>query len=296
MNKQSTETSQIIPTERFEEVSGRSIFVLEAGSGSPAVFFEAGLGDFSRAWHLVQPEIAKHTKTFSYDRAGRGQSTWAGSNRTCNEIVDDLELLFEKLEVKTPLIFVAHSFGGFIARIFADRFPESLAGIVLVDSAQEDTVLLAPDIYRDMDLPPRRFDEPIWLTLSRHDRAMHLDPAFPNNLADASEGINLAECYKQVRASSHLNHIPLTVISAGRADLHRSYGATGAVAEAEVKWEKMWASCQTKLLELSPRSRHLIATESAHYVQRDQPELVIGAILDMVRRAEKDSSNQPLSI
>ncbi len=255
--------------------------------GNPVVFFEAGLGDFSRAWHLVQPEIAKRVKTFSYDRAGRGQSEWAGNNRTCDAIVNDLVQLIEKLAIKSPLIFVAHSFGGFVARTLAERFSGLIAGIVLVDSAQEDTILLAPNIYRDMNLPPRRFDEPIWLTLSRHDRAMHLDPAFPNNLADTfAEGVSLTDCYEQVRASSSLNDTPLTVISAGMANLHRSHGATGAVAEAEVKWEKMWATCQTKLLELSARSRHLIATKSSHYIQRDQPELVIQAILDMIEQIE----------
>lgn len=280
-------SSTVKPLERLETIAGRSMFVLEAGQGSPAVIFEAGIVDSSRAWHAVQGEVAKHTQTFSYDRAGCGQSQWAGRGRTCADVVDDLTLLTERFALTEPFIFVAHSFGGFVARTFAARHPDRLAGLVLVDSAQEDTVLLAPEIYRNMHLPPRHFDEPIWLTLSRHDKALHADPAFPNNLQN-KEGIDFAACCEEIRKTPPLGDLPLTVISAGISNLHRSHGATGAVAEAEKAWEAMWDVCQEKLLGLSARSKRIIAEKSTHYVQRDEPEVVIGAILEQLEAARRE--------
>src|SRR5579864_4238701 len=40
------------------------------GSGSPAVVFDSGWGDWAPAWSKVQPEIAQWTRACSYDRAG----------------------------------------------------------------------------------------------------------------------------------------------------------------------------------------------------------------------------------
>ena len=278
--------TQPTPIERFEEISGRNMFVLEAGQGSPAVIFEAGVEDFSRAWHTVQAEIAKETRTFAYDRTGCGESDWTDSGRTCNDLALDFSALTERLGLTEPFILVAHSLGGLIARLFAARHPESLAGLVLVDSVQEDVPLLEPEIYRDMALPPRRFDEALWLTIARNYRALRLDPAFPANLQNR-EGIDFARSYEEVRATSGLGTLPLRVVSAGISDLHRSHGATGAVAETEAKLEQLWATCQTKLAELSSNAKHVVATDSRHYVQRDSPELVITAIRDLLELARR---------
>lgn len=76
--------------------------MLEAGSGEPTVVFEAGLSDFSRAWHRIQAEIAESTYTLSYDRAGRGQSQFAASGRTLHECVDDLAAMLAAVEARPP--------------------------------------------------------------------------------------------------------------------------------------------------------------------------------------------------
>lgn len=207
----------MIPLERFVTVSGRSLFVLEAGSGRPTVIFESGLGDFSGTWHRIQAKIAESAHTISYDRAGRGQSHFAGESRTLNDCLDDLVAMLAAVEARPPYVFVAHSFGGFIARIFVQRYPDEVGGVVLVDSAQEDFIFDIQKILKSRTLPPRRFDEPNWFTWRRFDQAQHSDPQFPRNILN-DEGIDLTTCYEQVREASSLGALPLTLVSSTKRD------------------------------------------------------------------------------
>lgn len=275
--------------EHFATLAGRLMFALEAGSGSPTVVFEAGMGDFSRAWHPVQPRIAEHTRTISYDRAGRGQSNFAGVNRTLEDCLVDLRALLEALDAPPPYVLVGHSFGGGIVRVFAHRYPDEVAGIVLVDSSQEDAFFRFRDIQSDGVLPPRSFDEPPWLTWARFYQSLHLDPSFPRNVFLNDEGIDLAACFDQVRAATSLGDKPLTVITGTKRDWERKNGAEGLVAEWEIASERAWIACQEKLLELSSRATWVRAEESGHYVQEDQPDLVIGAIEQMLETLEEPS-------
>ncbi len=274
-------------TEHDVDIAGRSLFALEAGSGEPTVVFEAGMGDFSRTWHTVQAEVAKVTRTTSYDRAGRGQSQFAGHSRTCDDCLADLVAMLEALEVKQPFVLVGHSFGGFIARLFAHTFPKKLAGMVLVDSAQEDTVFEIQKILGNVSFPRRQFDEPQWLTWLRFHQAQHLDPAFPENLLN-EEGLDVTACERQIREITSLGDLPLVIVSSTKRTDDRDAGATGIAAETEEAAEQALIECQAKLLGLSTDATQILATESGHYIQDDQPDLVISAVVQMVERVRRE--------
>ena len=49
----------------------------------------------------------------------------------------------------------------------------------------------------------------------------------------------------------------------------------------------MYQAAQTKLGKLVPDARHVIATHSGHYIQIDQPKLIIDAIRRVVRKARR---------
>lgn len=277
----------MIPLERFVTVAGRTLFVLEAGSGQPTGIFESGLGDSSRAWHRIQAKVAESARTISYDRAGRGQSHFASEGRTLNDCLDDLLTMLAAVKARSPYVLVGHSFGGFIVRLFAHRYPDEVGGIVLVDSAQEDVIFEFQRILKSRVLPPRRFDEPELLTWRRFDQAQHSDPKFPTNILN-DEGIDLTTCYKQVREASSLGDLPLTLVSSTKRDDDRKNGAEGAIADWEIAAEKAWNQCQVKLLELSTNATHVLAHESGHYVQDDQPDLVMAAVTQMVERVRSE--------
>jgi pimeloyl-ACP methyl ester carboxylesterase len=109
------------------------------GSGLPAVVFDAGHGAGARSWLLVQPELASGVQTVSYDRAGLARSDLAPGPgpRMSGQDVDDLRAMLAALEVPLPYVLVGHSYGGMNVRLFAARFPEEVAGLVLVDAVHD---------------------------------------------------------------------------------------------------------------------------------------------------------------
>jgi pimeloyl-ACP methyl ester carboxylesterase len=117
------------------DIGGYGLNVDCYGKGKPTVIFESGLGNYSLSWELVQPEISKIARTFSYDRAGVGYSDSDGRDlpKTSLDQVHELHTLLEKANVKGPYIIVAHSIGGYNARLFAGTYPEEVSGIVFVD-------------------------------------------------------------------------------------------------------------------------------------------------------------------
>src|SRR5215510_1139359 len=108
---------------------------MNLGAGQPPVVFESGIANSSLSWSLIQPQIAKLTGTYSYDRAGIGWSDASRGPCSMQEITTNLHAMLDGLQVPKPIILVGHSFGGLIARFYANSFPGEIAGLVLIDPA-----------------------------------------------------------------------------------------------------------------------------------------------------------------
>jgi pimeloyl-ACP methyl ester carboxylesterase len=121
----------------------RALRWVEAGSGSPAVLFDAGLGEpGSLAWAGVLPAVARRTRAIAYDRAGTGASDPVSPLTVDGEIADLAALVSEAADGRCVL--VGHSWGGLLAQLFAFRHPDMVAGLVLVDPADEETLAAVP--------------------------------------------------------------------------------------------------------------------------------------------------------
>lgn len=113
----------------------------EARVGQPTVILEAGSSDFSIDWAFVQPEVAAFTRVCSYDRSGSGWSDLGPYPKTLKQTVFELHMLLEKTGVSGPLVYVGHSYGGRLARIYASTYPTEVVGIVMVDAGHEDSLM-----------------------------------------------------------------------------------------------------------------------------------------------------------
>ncbi|GEM_PF-3998597 len=102
------------------------------GEGDIPIILDAGLGDFSYSWSLVQPEVSKFAKVCSYDRAGLGFSDPIDSERKIKNIASELIQLLDVKQVKR-FIYVAHSKSGLTALKLASEYPDRVLGLVLVD-------------------------------------------------------------------------------------------------------------------------------------------------------------------
>jgi pimeloyl-ACP methyl ester carboxylesterase len=120
---------------------GRRIRAVLAGEGDgPLVVFEAGMSAPAGCWVHTQREVGLHTRTLSYDRAGYGGSHVDPQDRTLARIVDDLAALLEALGETGPVVLVGHSWGGPILRVYAERHPQRVAGLVFVDASLAESM------------------------------------------------------------------------------------------------------------------------------------------------------------
>lgn len=112
---------------------GRYLHVLQQGSGLPAVVFEAGLAASSMSWARVQPRVASFSSASSYDRAGLGWSTPLRSQPSLAQMLDDLHGVVAWAGGGDPVVLVAHSFGSLLLLAYTQRFPQDVAGLVMVE-------------------------------------------------------------------------------------------------------------------------------------------------------------------
>ncbi len=102
-------------------------------SGAPTVILESGLGEAAAYWGWISTAVARDTQVCVYDRAGRGWSDPAAVAQDGIAVATDLHILLDRAHVTGPFVLVGHSSGAQYVRIFAGRYPEQVAGMVLLD-------------------------------------------------------------------------------------------------------------------------------------------------------------------
>ncbi len=135
----------------------------------PTVVFEAGGGAFSKDWSAVQSLLAKQLKTCAYDRAGLGGSDPGPTPRTLKQEVFELHNLLHSAQISGPIVLVGQSLGALNVRLYTSEYGNEVAGVVLVDPADENSMLFNMNAKRWMKLrdqargrtvPPARISGP----------------------------------------------------------------------------------------------------------------------------------------
>lgn len=286
------------------EAGGQRLHLVCAGEGGPPVLFEAGIAASSLSWTRVMPGVAAFTRACAYDRAGLGWSDAARTPRTVDRMIAELRGVLSRAAAGEPSVLVGHSFGAFLVLVYAARHPADVAGVVLVDpptewqplNAQRARLLrrgvqashlggalarvgfvraslalltggapaaprafvrvLGPRALRTLEhlvgevrkLPPEI--HPVVQALWSEPRCFRGMAAHLNALGDVGEA---------AAGVATIGDIPLAIVSGGDQP-------------PEVLAQ------HRQLAHLSSRSRHVVAPRSGHWIQFDDPELVIEEI------------------
>jgi pimeloyl-ACP methyl ester carboxylesterase len=310
----------VAPPGRLIDVGGFKLHMNCRGEGSPAVIMDAALGGSSVSWSLVQPAIARLTCACCYDRAGFGWSEGGPLPRTAGRIADELRVLLDRGGVPPRYVLVGHSFGGLVMRIFAARYRPDVAALILVDPAHpEDWVNPAPKeqikIDRGMKLCRRgaaaarfgsarlvsglvglglfdvargivrvvsrgglsREDEgilaPLWklpLEARKPLRQFWTQERFFTALGSQIETISISAAETLEASPDGLGDLPLVTISSTDPGEYR-------------------LRQQDALATLSTRGRHVIATNSGHWIPLDEPSTVIQIIQETLELVKAGS-------
>jgi pimeloyl-ACP methyl ester carboxylesterase len=262
---------------------GRKLYLECRGTGRPTVMLEAGTGDLAQVWSLppfgpgraVFPAVARFTRVCAYDRPGTyllpdelSRSDPVAMPRSVRDIVRDERALL-RAHVPGPYVLAGHSFGGMASRLYATTRPRRIAGLVSIDAQNEDFAAA----YKRF-LSPEQYSAAV------------LNPSAPPGLdyPDA-ELLDLpvsAAQMRQAQADTPLRRMPLVVLSHSRT-IPNPFGFPPDWPIAAL--EQAFQASQDKLAELVPGARHVIAANSGHYIQLDQPKLVTRTIRRVVRRA-----------
>lgn len=239
----------------FATVDGRRLAYVRLGEGHPTIVLLSGAGMDLDSWFKVLPDIAASGTVIAYDRLGVGRSDRPLEPQAGAVVVATLRRLLEQAGGAPPSVVVAHSLGGLHAELFARLHPTEVAGMVLVEAASPDEALepSAPGLAG-------RLAGAAAATIDRL-------RGRPHGLDDVDA---VAETVRQIQAAPPFPDIPLTVVSGGR----RMRMVPESAFRAHL-------AAQGDRVALSPRGRQVIAAESGHFPQLQEPAVVVEAIREM---------------
>ena len=246
-------------------MGGRTLRYQCHGEGAPAIIIEAGAGDkptLTLNWNAVVQGVYPTTRICIYDRVDA---------KTSQEVAENLHILLSKIPLPGPYILVAHSLGGWHARVFTHLYPEDVAGMILVDTTP--TSPEAPITYATV-YPTYSPDEPAGITQNRMSEA----DIFTGELMPSMDGLDMETSNEQVRQAGSFGDIPLVVI--GRIPGPENFPGIDPAAQEQLG--SIMLKVEADLTKLSSKGVFIAATTHDHFISLYQPQIIIDAITRMV--------------
>jgi pimeloyl-ACP methyl ester carboxylesterase len=240
------------------DIGDRLIFLRCIGTRSPTVILEAGYGDNGTIWAPVQIHASEFVRICSYDRAGLERSDEPDHYpRTGADVVADLHAALQNAEVKPPYLLVGHSYGALFSRLFAQTYPEEVAGLLWLDPWPLDY---------DTDLHTLVGDK-LW---TAYESLLASDPD--------NEVVDFPATYQEIRGAGTLPDVPLLVLVHGQAPTAQGYPEGWPVD----KQEQLWQQLEKDMATLTPQGQEQIVADSGHMIHQAKPYVVVDAIAQLV--------------
>lgn len=244
---------------RIIDVGGHRIEYCLCGDTGPVIVLISGFRMRLHSWEKLYPEIARYGRVLTYNRLGIGKSTKANTGQTGNIVVNVMREMLSALNLQPPFVLVAHSLGGVFANLYARLKPEEVSAVVFVDAAHPD------------EASRQSGYKPPWLLRTINDGVKAIERIF--NKYEYSEDECLRETIRQIEVAGDFPPIPLTVVTGTKKMPFIPEGSFN-----------IHLQCQKELLQLSPESQQYFAEQSGHFPQITQPQVVLAAIKETVKK------------
>jgi pimeloyl-ACP methyl ester carboxylesterase len=246
------------PVDRFATVDGKKVHIVDRGTGEPTVVFLTGIICPLEHFYTVQSQISKETRTFSYDRSGLGLSEIIDTVRTYDHVANELEKILSSEDIKAPYILVAHSYGGGLARQYYKQFPNKVAGFVFVDCANDE-------IYIDSLVQKHLYS---------------LDQLEPDSIATKGEFYEMSYERQNIYwfKEDFVTDLPVHLLV-----------ASGKRAVPE-EWISTKLNTYRQFSKGAPQMKIIYTEHSGHHIQREQPELVIKSIKEILNEVRQQTN------
>ncbi len=298
--------SKYPPIGEFVDIGGYKLHLYKTGIDSgPTIILDMGLGGNLLYWGPVQEELSKFATVVSYDRGGLGWSDKSPKKRTSQNITEELHLLLQVAKIPGPYILVGHSFAGLNARIFANKYPDEVLGVILVDSTHEEQIAKLP-AQRDFVSVMLNHDSsyPILVSLARIGvtriyNNLNYEYTLPDNLRDMiiarnstsefmraciNEWSMLPDNLEYVRKTGqNLYNKPLTVITAGLKPTNDNCRKRGFDDSNCQDAYDTWQVLQKDLVRKSTIGKQIIVEECGHNIPVDAPHAIVDAVKAMIK-------------
>lgn len=265
----------------------RKLYLECQGKETPTVVFISGRSDRGSIWKTkplsVFLEVSKFTHACIYDRPGTvtinqntvlpTPSTAVSQPSSVKDKVEDLHALLKAANIQEPFVLVAHSYGGLIARLFAHTYPDSVSGLVLID---------IPTEFMYDALTPSQ--QALWIQLNSN-YSPDLDAY------TIQEKTDFIADFAQMRALSVPRSIPVITFTADQSFDFKKLKAQGILpSNTPLEFESVVFQAHLKgqkhLAQLF-NAKQIDHPHSGHYIQTEQPQIVIEAIREVVEKAQK---------
>ena len=298
------------PPGKLVDIGGRHIQLDCRGSGSPTVVFQSGLDMAgSLSWPAVHDEIAKTTRSCAYSRAGIMWSDVHDAPQLAKSIAEDLHAALKNANEKGPLVLVGHSLGGPYNMIYTKYFGADVAGLVFVDTshpdqrsggrAREAVEANSATLKRKLEKNWTAFLNKSWAALN-WTGIVRLDAAMDEKEENRTESNDLAvKAYASTSISSVLKEGDAFEQTLNEAGTFRHLGDRPIVVltrvlpvpKQESKYDKAlrenWSWMQEDQAKWSSQSQHQLVHDTGHYIQFDQPAVVIDAVRSVISKVRE---------
>ncbi|HUF09475.1 MAG TPA: alpha/beta hydrolase, partial [Rhodothermales bacterium] len=245
------------------DVGGTELNALVEGDGRVSVVLMSDIGDDLRTWDYVVDEVKDFARVMSYSRPGLGYSKESPETTSLEQAAVMLRELLEAAGVPPPFVLVGHAFGYAFARAFASEYPDDVAGMVFIDP-----------VHPSEGARLRELDPVEW------DKHWSQKMAFVEMLPEPVRAEY--KLYEDMLEESGLEGIdaapdvPAVVVSSLRAaETPRWVGETIEGIQVKDRLHREIAAEFTK-------ATHVHTGESGRYIHREDPDLVIQAIREVV--------------